>query len=127
MKEILFLIILFNLCISFDYYSLKLNKIYHPQLININEANENITLNNITKGQFEELDEYNELQKKISEFNELNESYIETKNINSELYTIDSYIGYNKQYFRLLLSTFDDYTTIASKNCEACFFLINII
>ena len=120
MKEILFLIILFNLCISFDYYSLKLNKIYHPQLININEANENITLNNITKGQFEELDEYNELQKKISEFNELNESYIETKNINSELYTIDSYIGYNKQYFRLLLSTFDDYTTIASKNCKTC-------
>lgn len=48
MKEILFIIILFNLCISFDYYSLKLNKIYHPQLININETNENITLNNLT-------------------------------------------------------------------------------
>ena len=52
--------------------------------------------------------------------NILNESYIKTKNINSELYTIDSYLGSSKQYFRLLLSTFDNYTQVASINCKSC-------
>jgi len=45
---------------------------------------------------------------------------LKQKNIKSELYTIDSYIGSSQQYFRLLLSTFDDYNTIFSINCESC-------
>ena len=72
------------------------------------------------KIQLDELEEYIDLPLNSSELKELNESYIKTKNIKSELYTIDSYIGSSQQYFRLLLSTFDDYNTIFSINCESC-------
>ena len=55
-----------------------------------------------------------------SELNILNQSYIKTKNINSQLYTVDTYIGSQNQLFRLSISTDDDITTIASTNCNFC-------
>ena len=121
MKFNIILLLYFNLCFSYDYYSLKLNKIYLSQLTTPNETlDSNITINNLTQEQLDELEEYIDLPLNSSELKELNESYIKTKNIKSELYTIDSYIGSSQQYFRLLLSTFDDYNTIFSINCESC-------
>jgi hypothetical protein len=121
MKFNIILLLYFNLCFSYDYYSLKLNKIYLSELTTPNETlDSNITINNLTQEQLDELEEYIDLPLNSSELKELNESYIKTKNIKSELYTIDSYIGSSQQYFRLLLSTFDDYNTIFSINCESC-------
>ena len=121
MKFNIILLLYFNLCFSYDYYSLKLNKIYLSELTTPNETlDSNITINNLTQEQIDELEEYIDLPLNSSELKELNESYIKTKNIKSELYTIDSYIGSSQQYFRLLLSTFDDYNTIFSINCESC-------
>ena len=121
MKFNIILLLYFNICFSYDYYSLKLNKIYLSQLTTPNETlDSNITINNLTQEQLDELEEYIDLPLNSSELKELNESYIKTKNIKSELYTIDSYIGSSQQYFRLLLSTFDDYNTIFSINCESC-------
>ena len=115
------LLLYFHLCESYDYYSLKLNKIYLSQPITPNETIDiNITRNNLTQEQLDELEEYLDLPLNSSELKEFNESYIKTKNIKSELYTIDTYIGSNQQYFRLLLSTYDDYNTISSINCESC-------
>ena len=110
MKQIFFnIIFLFN--IAFCYYSLKLNKIYIPLNDNNNNTNDN--------------EEYLKNLKEIlpinySELNLINETYIETKNINSEQYTVELYLGTNKQYFKLLLSTIDNYITVSSINCKLC-------
>ena len=115
------IIFFFNIGLVISYYSLKLNKIYLPQLSNKGTVTiTNETIKNLTEEELEDLEEYIDLPLNISEMNILNESYIKTKNINSELYTIDSYLGSSKQYFRLLLSTFDNYTQVASINCKSC-------
>ena len=119
------IIFFFNIGLVISYYSLKLNKIYLPQLSNKGTVTiTNETIKNLTEEELEDLEEYIDLPLNISEMNILNESYIKTKNINSELYTIDSYLGSSKQYFRLLLSTFDNYTLLASIDVM---FQINII
>ena len=105
------IIFFFNIGLVLSYYSLKLNKIYLPQLSNTGAVTiNNETIKNLTEKELEDLEEYIDLPLNTSEMDILNESYIKTKNIKSELYTIDSYIGSSKQYFRLLLSTFDNYT-----------------
>ena len=114
------IIVLFQFSIVLGYYSLKLNKIYLQQLPNSNYTFNNITQINLTEDQIDDLEEYIDLPLDSSEINILNESYIKTKNINSELYTIDSYLGSDKQHFRLLLSTFDDISSVASKECHSC-------
>ena len=120
MKSNIF-IFLFNISLVLSYYSLKLNKIYLPQLSNTGTVTiNNETIKNLTEEELEDLEEYIDLPLNTSEMNILNESYIKTKNIKSELYTIDSYIGSSKQFFRLLLSTFDNYTQVASINCKSC-------
>ena len=115
--------------ISFCYYSLKLRQIFLPTFTSDSNNIEIINIKNETKLNFQSNDIKNEeIESEIyldlplndSELNMLKESYIKTKNIKSEFYTTDFYIGYNKQYFRLLLSTSDDYITIAGKNCIFC-------
>ena len=118
--SIIILIIFFNISIAFGYYSLKLNKISFEVLPNNNSFISNLTENNLTKEQLEETEDYFDLPLNNSELDILNESYIKTKNIKSELYTIDLYLGSNKQYFRLLISSFDDFNTISSTNCNSC-------
>ena len=118
--SIIILIIFFNISIAFGYYSLKLNKISFEVLPNNNSFISNLTENNLTKEQLEETEDYFDLPLNNSELDILNESYIKTKNIKSELYTIDLYLGSNKQYFRLLISSFDDFNTISSINCNSC-------
>ena len=118
--SIIILIIFLNINIAFGYYSLKLNKISFEVLPNNNSFISNLTENNLTKEQLEEYEKYLDLPLNNSELDILNESYIKTKNIQSELYTIDLYLGSNKQYFRLLLSSFDDFNTISSINCDSC-------
>ena len=137
MKAVI-LIFLFDIGIVFCYYSLKLNKIYLPLMpnnsnITKNEIEKNITKieteknitkngteNDLTKDELEEFQEYIDLPLNISELNLFNDSYIKTKNIKSELYTIDLYISSYKQYFRLLLSTYDDENIISSIDCNSC-------
>ena len=114
------IIVLFQVSIVLGYYSLKLNKVYLQQLPNSNYTFDNITKINLTEDQIDDLEEYIDLPYNSSEMNILNESYIKTKNINSELYTIDSYLGLDKQHFRLLLSTFDDISSVASTECHSC-------
>ena len=114
------LIILLQFSIVLGYYSLNLNKVYFQQLSNSNDTFDNITQTSLTEDQIEDLEEYIDLPLNSSELNLLNESYIKTKNIKSELYTIDSYIGTEKQHFRLLLSTFDNISSIASTECHSC-------
>ena len=116
----LILIIFLQFSIVLGYYSLKLNKVYFQQIPNNNDTLDNITQTNLTEDQIEELEEYVDLPLNSSELNLLNESYIKTKNIKSELYTIDTYLGLEKQQFRLLLSTFDDISSIASMECHSC-------
>jgi len=118
--NIIILIIFLNISIVFSYYSLKLNKISFEVLPNNNSFISNLTENNLTKEQLEETEDYFDLPLNNSELDILNESYIKTKNIKSELYTIDLYLGSNKQYFRLLISSFDDFNTISSINCNSC-------
>ena len=118
--SIIILIIFFNISIAFGYYSLKLNKISFEVLPNNNSFISNLTENNLTKEQLEETEDYFDLPLNNSELDILNESYIKTKNIKSEVYTIDLYLGSNKQYFRLLISSFDDFNTISSTNCNSC-------
>ena len=119
MKSTIFIFLL-NISLALSYYSLKLNKIYLPQLSNDGAIIDNGTIKNLTKEELEDLEEYIDLPLKNTELNNLNQSYIKTKNIKSELYTIDAYIGSNKQYFRLLLSTFDNFTQVTSINCKFC-------
>ena len=77
-KAHILLILLIHLSISFDYYSLKLNKIYLFQLNISNNTYYNILENNLTKEQLEELEENIDLPIKISKLNEVNDSYIQT-------------------------------------------------
>ena len=119
MKSTIFIFLL-NISLAVSYYSLKLNKIYLPQLSNGNAIIDNGTIKNLTKEELEDLEEYIDLPLKNTELNNLNHIYIKTKNIKSELYTIDAYLGSSKQYFRLLLSTFDNITQVTSINCEFC-------
>ena len=115
------IIFFFNIGLVISYYSLKLNKIYLPQLSNKGTVTiTNETIKNLTEEELEDLEEYIDLPLNTSEMNILNESYIKTKNIKSEVYTIESYIGSSKQFFRLLLSTFDNYTQVASIDCKSC-------
>ena len=95
--SIIILIIFLNISIAFGYYSLKLNKISFEVLPNNNSFISNLTENNLTKEQLEETEDYFDLPLNNSELDILNESYIKTKNIKSELYTIDLYLGSNKQ------------------------------
>ena len=118
--NIIILITFLNINIAFGYYSLKLNKISFEALQNKSDFITNLTKNNLTKEQLEETEDYFDLPLNNSELDILNESYIKTKNIKSELYTIDAYLGSNKQYFRLLLSTFDIFTQVISINCKFC-------
>ena len=121
MKSTIFIFLL-NISLVLSYYSLKLNKkfIYLPQLSNDSAIINNGTTNNLTKEELEDLEEYIDLPLKTTELNNLNQSYIKTRNLKSELYTIDAYLGSNKQYFRLLLSTFDNFTQVTSFNCKFC-------
>ena len=115
------IIFIFMFGIVFGYYSAKLNKIHMPKIPNNNETNDdNRTQINLTKEQIKDLEEYIDLPINITELNKLNESFIITKNIQSEIYTIDLYSISNKKYFSLLLSTFDNMTTLASINCKFC-------
>ena len=115
--NILILLFLFN--ISICYYSLQLNKVYLQNISN--HTNNNSIVNNETIGEyFEYLKNNLSFNLDNSEINIVNKSYILTKNINSELYTVELYLGSNKQFFRLLLSTFDNLVTVASINCALC-------
>ena len=105
---------------SFCYYSFQLNRIYIQESVINSNTSGNETVNNFTEEQLEEFEEYIDLPLNNSELNILNETYTLTKNIKSEFYTLDTYIGSNKQHFRLLLSTFHNYTEVASINCELC-------
>ena len=118
--NILIFFILFNA--SLCYYSLKLNKVY---LQNISNDVGNNTLgfndnNEINDEYFEKLKTNVDFPLNYSDLESINQSFILTKNINSELYTAGLYLGSNKQYFRLLLSTFDDLVTVSSTNCSLC-------
>ena len=112
----LLLFLLFN--ISFSYFTLKLNKIYLPVLSNDNYTNTKI--NQTIKEKLDNFEDYNDLPLNNSELNIFNDSYIQTKNINSEQYTVNLYLGSSKQYFRLLLSTTNDFLTVSSINCTKC-------
>ena len=116
MKDSFFLIFCF--CLSFNsifcYYSVKLNKIYLP-VIN-STVGENLTFHENNKS----LDEYTELPLNYSELNVINESFLPTDNLNFEVYTSSLYIGSNKQRFKLVLSTKDDFTTLSSVDCSTC-------
>ena len=114
------LIFIFHFVISFCYYSLKLNKVYFPLMTNNTDIIKNGTEMNLTNEEIEDMKKYIDLPLNTSEINILNESYIITKNIKSELYTIDLYIGSYKQYFRLMISTSDDNNTVSSINCISC-------
>jgi hypothetical protein len=70
--------------------------------------------------EFEKLKNNVDFPLNYSDLESINQSFILTKNINSELYTVGLYLGSNKQYFRLLLSTFDDLVTVSSTNCTLC-------
>ena len=113
------LIFYFLLNISICYYSLKLNKVYLKNISNdIN--NESLGNNKLNDEYFEHLKNNVDFPLSYSELKLINESFIPTKNINLELYTIELYLGSDKQYFRLLLSTFDDLITVSSINCKLC-------
>jgi hypothetical protein len=116
MKDSFFLIFCF--CLSFNsifcYYSVKLNKIYLP-VIN-STVGENLTFHENNKS----LDEYTELPLNYSELNAIDESFLPTDNLNFEVYTSSLYIGSNRQRFKLILSTKDDFTTLSSVDCSIC-------
>jgi len=114
--NILLLFLLFN--ISYGYIPLVLNKIYLQVLTN--DSNTDIEINETIRQKLDDLEEYNDLPLNNSELNLLNQSYIKTKNINSTQYTVELYLGSNKQIFRLLLSTSDDFLTVSSINCKLC-------
>ena len=122
MKAILFLQI--NLSLTFCYYSLKLNKINHILFYNSslgnNETSKNFENKEDLKDYIEKLEEYIDLPIDYSELNSLNDSYIITKNLNFEYYSALINLGSNKQKFRLVLSTLDNFTKVSSKNCSNC-------
>jgi len=110
--------------ISISYYSLKLNKVNLKNLSNgnnnKNNKNNSIGNNKIKDEYFEYLKNNADFPLNYSELKLINESFIPTENINLELYTIELYLGSDRQYFRLLLSTFDDLITVSSINCKLC-------
>lgn len=117
--EIRFIIlILYFFNISTCYYSVKLNKIYLPSLPNNNSntEEENSTFYEHIQNSYN----YNDLPMNYSELEIINDSFTETYNLKLELYSASLYLGSNNQLFKLLLSTFDEYTTIASINCNTC-------
>ena len=109
---IFFLFINIALC----YYSLKLNKVYLPNSYNNSWEDYDGSM----KSSSENLDQNEKLPLNDSEFDLLEESFLITKNINFEYYTVVLYLGSNKQYFRLLLSTIDDHILISSNKCSSC-------
>ena len=115
--NILIFFFLFN--ISICYYSLKLNKVYLKNMHN-HIKNKSIGNNKINDEYNEYFENNNDFPLNYSELKKIKESFIPTKNINSEVYTIESYLGSDRQYFSLLLSTFDDLITVSSINCKLC-------
>ena len=101
--------------IALCYYSLKLTKVSLPNSYNTSSGNDESI-----KSTSENLDEHDRLPLNDSEFDLLDDSFIITKNINFEYYTAVLYLGSNKQYFRLLLSTIDDHIIISSNKCSSC-------
>ena len=57
MKSTIFIFLL-NISLALSYYSLKLNKIYLPQLSNDGAIIDNGTIKNLTKEELEDLEEY---------------------------------------------------------------------
>ncbi len=114
-----YLTIIFLFKISFCYYSLELNKTNIPLLTN-NNYNNNTEHNETLQEYLDDMIEDIDHPLNYSELSLINESYIQTQNINLEQYTAAFYLGNKKQYFRLLLSTIDDYITISSTNCKLC-------
>ena len=117
--EIRFIIlILYFFNIGTCYYSVKLNKIYLPSLPNNNSKveQENSTFYEHIQNSYD----YNDLPMNYSELDIIKDSFTETDNLKLELYSVSLYLGSNNQLFKLLLSTFDEYTTIASINCNVC-------
>jgi len=118
--NILTFFFLFNASIC--YYSLKLKKV---KIQNISNDTNNITLgfnetNEIDDEYFEYLKDRVDFPLNYSDLESIDHTFILTKNLNSELYTVGFYLGSNMQYFRLLLSTFDDLVTVSSTNCSLC-------
>jgi hypothetical protein len=114
------LLIISNGCFPFInialcYYSLKLTKVSLPNSYNNSSGNDESI-----KSTSENLDEHDRLPLNDSEFDLLEESFLITKNINFEYYTAVLYLGSNKQYFRLLLSTIDDHIIISLNKCSSC-------
>lgn len=115
MKKICFItLFILNFNIIFSYYSIKLNKTDIPfsakYEYELNRTNE--TLNDSTQIDNDSIYPYIKVE---------NESYILTNNIKkSELYTASIYLGSNKQHFRLIISTVDDFSTISSSLCSSC-------
>ena len=101
--------------ITLCYYSLKLTKVSLPNSYNTSSGNDESI-----KSTSENLDEHDRLPLNDSEFDLLDDSFIITKNINFEYYTAVLYLGSNKQYFRLLLSTIDDHIIISLNKCSSC-------
>ena len=100
------------------YYSSKLDEIYLQSLPN-NDPNL-VKDNSSFQENIKNLYELNDIPLNYSELDSFNESFIEVDNVKFELYTTSMLIGSNNQLFKLLLSTLDDYTTIASINCSGC-------
>ena len=117
--EINILIFFFLFNISISYYSLKLNKVNLKNIPN-HIKNKSIGNNKINDEYFEYLNNNDDFPLNYSELKLINESFIPTKNINSDIYTIESYLGSDRQFFRLLLSTFDNLITVSSINCKLC-------
>ena len=113
------LLIFHLLIITFNYYSLKLNKIYFQTSSN-DYNNNNKETNETVKKLIKNLEKYSDLPLNNSELNLINQFFIQTKNIYSEQYYITFKIGSNKKSFRLLLSTNDDFLTVSSTNCSSC-------
>ena len=118
MKFLVLLQIFFNLNIVSGYYSVKLNKIYLPVLPNNNSNIEEV--NSTFYEHIQNSYDYNDLPMNYSELDIINDSFTETDNLKFESYVTSLYIGSNKQLFKLMLSTFDSYTTISSINCSNC-------
>jgi len=85
-----------------------------------NIKNKSIGNNKINDEYNEYFENNNDFPLNYSELKKIKESFIPTKNINSEVYTIESYLGSDRQYFNLLLSTVDDLITVSSINCKLC-------
>ena len=117
-KLLIIILIINNLYITSCYYSVKLNKIYLPVLPNNNSNIEEV--NSTFYEHIQNSYDYNDLPMNYSELDIINDSFIETDNIKLVSYTASLYIGSNNQFFKLVLSTFDYYTTLASINCINC-------